>query len=309
MKALSSDFAPVAIFAFNRPDHLNRLLESLKNNNSCHKMKFWIFIDGPRNGSDDKPIESVISIATKFSLDYDVEIIRNESNVGLSASLIRGITKVLTIHSKIIVLEDDLFLSKHFLNFCNQGLVLYENNSKVASIHGFSYPISDEHDTPYFLRGADCWGWATWRDRWQLFECDSEKLYKELQRRNLSQDFDLSGAARSMQMLKRQADGILDSWAIRWHASMFLADRLTLYPNISLVRNEGRDGTGTHGGGGEFSDVQLSLTSISPYVEKVEESSIMRKRLEKYLRKTTGTYRKYTPSWFFNGVKRRIFTS
>ncbi len=47
-------------------------------------------------------------------------------------------------------------------------------------------------------------------------------------------------------MLRDQIAGRNDSWAIRWHASCYLAGMLTLYPGRSLVHNLGNDGSGTH---------------------------------------------------------------
>jgi len=46
-------------------------------------------------------------------------------------------------------------------------------------------------------------------------------------------------------MLEDQISGKNSSWAIRWYASAFLRDKLTLYPGRSLVRNIGYD-SGTH---------------------------------------------------------------
>ena len=45
-----------------------------------------------------------------------------------------------------------------------------------------------------------------------------------------------------------QIAGKNNSWAIRWYASAFLANKLTLYPGQSLVSNIGGDGSGTNHG-------------------------------------------------------------
>ncbi len=48
-------------------------------------------------------------------------------------------------------------------------------------------------------------------------------------------------------MLEDQVSGKNDSWAIRWHASLFLRNKYCLHPVKMLVKNIGFDGTGTHG--------------------------------------------------------------
>jgi hypothetical protein len=50
-------------------------------------------------------------------------------------------------------------------------------------------------------------------------------------------------------MLEDQMHGVGDSWAIRWYWSLFRGEGLALFPPVSLVRNTGMDGSGTHGRG------------------------------------------------------------
>jgi hypothetical protein len=47
-------------------------------------------------------------------------------------------------------------------------------------------------------------------------------------------------------MLRNQIVGKNDSWAIRWYASAFINDKLTLYPGKSLLANSGNDLSGTN---------------------------------------------------------------
>lgn len=47
-------------------------------------------------------------------------------------------------------------------------------------------------------------------------------------------------------MLNMQLNGQIDSWAIRWYASTFLKNMLTLYPTQSMVLHIGNDGKGTN---------------------------------------------------------------
>jgi hypothetical protein len=49
-------------------------------------------------------------------------------------------------------------------------------------------------------------------------------------------------------MLENQIDRKNNSWAIRWHASLFLAGQYCIQPTRTLVRNIGLDNTGVHCG-------------------------------------------------------------
>ena len=77
---------------------------------------------------------------------------------------------ILKKYKNIIVIEDDLILD-NFFKFMNDGLKLFKNHKKIASIHGYIYPANFSSQIPdYFFKGADCWGWATWKRSWNIFE-------------------------------------------------------------------------------------------------------------------------------------------
>ena len=80
------------------------------------------------------------------------------------------------------MLEDDLVTSRYFLKYMNEALNHYAHDERVASVHGYVYPVNDPLPETFFLRGADCWGWATWRRGWECFNADGQYLLDELKR-------------------------------------------------------------------------------------------------------------------------------
>ena len=136
--------------------------------------------------------------------------------------------------------------SPYFLRYMNDALEFYEDEEQVISIHGYIYPVKDILPETFFLKGADCWGWATWKRGWNLFEPDARKLLDRLKARRLTRRFDFDGSYAYTKMLDDHVKGKNNSWAIRWYASAFLEEKLTLYPGKSLVFNTGNDASGTH---------------------------------------------------------------
>ena len=135
----------------------------------------------------------------------------------------------------------------------------------------------------YFIRGADCWGWATWRDRWRTYNPNGRALLEELKARNLCHAFDFDGATGFVQMLEDQIAGRNDSWAVRWHASCYLSNMLILYPGRALAQNIGNDGSGTHSSTPDgATNVSLSPTRIAIGNIAVEESSQGREAIRKF---------------------------
>ena len=240
--------APIALFVYNRLDHTERTVAALRLNELAADSDLIIFSDAAKNEAAAAGVQAVRAYLKGIAGFRSVRIVERPTNLGLAASIIGGVTEIVGQYGKIIVLEDDLETSPYFLRYMNEALDLYDRVSEVISIHAYVYPVRRPLPESFFLRGADCWGWATWRRGWDLFEADGRKLLAELQERRLSREFDLDGSYPYTQMLRGQIKGFNNSWAIRWHAAAFLRGKLTLYPGRSLVANTGFDHSGTHAG-------------------------------------------------------------
>ena len=90
----------------------------------------------------------------------------------------------------------------------NEALDLYENEDKVISIHAYTYPIK-ENCLKHFSKNPGCWGWATWKRGWDMFESDGQKLLDELIKRRLIKEFDFNNSYRLKRFAsKRKASRI-----------------------------------------------------------------------------------------------------
>jgi len=247
---MNSSLAPICVFAYKRPEFFKQTLKSLSINEEFYESELYIFIDGPSKRDDDSDIihiEKVKEIALNIKGPKSVTIVKHEENLGLANSLQFGISKVLESNDNIIVIEEDLIVSPYFLNFINTGLNMYNSCEKVISIHGYNYPIQEiTNNSFFFLKGADCLGWGTWKRGWDLFNNDGTFLLSELNKRNLSHEFNFYGGINYTGMLEDCISGKNNSWAIKWYASAFLAGKYTLYPGKSLVQHIGIDESATH---------------------------------------------------------------
>lgn len=283
--------APVAIFAYRRPEKLRLCLEALARCPEAQHSDLFIFIDGPRKSADNNAVRETHQVAQQETTFKNKKIMTRSTNLGLSKSIIGGVTEVLERHDSVIVIEDDLEVAPGFLRYMNEALQEYQDTDEVISIHGYCYPTSQNLPGTFFLRGADCWGWATWRRGWELFSPDGATLMEELKQSPELGLFDFNGFGGFLQMLDDHLSGKVDSWAIRWYASAFLKDKLTLYPGKSLVRNTGFDGSGTHGGKSKSFDTKLPSSAPTVTWTQPMESAEAREAFEKFFRN-----QRYRPS-------------
>ncbi|MEN9599611.1 MAG: hypothetical protein RL596_1930 [Bacteroidota bacterium] len=235
----------------------------------------YIYSDGPtKNASeaDIKNIEAVRGIIYSQKHFKQIFIVERESNMGLAGNIISGVTNALERYDKVIVLEDDIYASKGFLKYMNQALEMYEVNANVGCIHAWNYMLdtSASSNSTFFLRGADCWGWATWKRAWDLFEPNGKYLLEKIISKKLEYSFNRNGTHSFITMLEDQINGKNNSWAIRWHASLFLNDMYCLQPVRPIVKNIGLDGSGVHSGNTTIEQTTVDFIDVERI--DVEES-------------------------------------
>ena len=281
--------APIVLFTYCRPDHTRRTVESLLKNRLVSESDLIVYSDAARTPEKQQAVDAVRAYLGTISGFRSVTVKHRPENYGLARSIIQGVTEVLQQSDRIIVLEDDMVTSPHFLPYMNEALERYADDERVVSIHAYVYPVDEPLPEAFFLTGADCWGWATWRRGWACFNPDGQSLLDELGRRKLIRAFDFSGAYPCSKMLEDQIKGKNDSWAIRWHASAFLAGKLTLYPGRSLVQNIGNDDSGQHGGATTAYDAPLAQQPLLLRPIPVEENKLARQAVVRFLRATRPT--------------------
>jgi hypothetical protein len=275
--------APVALFVYNRPDHLSRVAAALAANAGAAETLLYVFIDAARTDAAAPQVAEVRARARQLRGFASVQVVEQPTNLGVARSIMQGVTRLTAEHGRAIVLEDDLLPAPHFLGYMNAGLRMYAPDERVISIHAYCYPVRERLPDTFFLRGADCWGWATWKRGWDLFEPDGRKLLDALARRGLTREFDFGGSYGYTQMLRDCIEGRNDSWAIRWYASAFLQDRLTLYPGSSQVQNIGADGSGMHVGNTRSFEHARWGSRLEPADIPVAESPEARRLFADYL--------------------------
>lgn len=268
--------APIVLFVYNRPDHTKRTIEALRNNELAAESDLIVFSDGYKTKASAPQVTAVRELVASVTGFRSVNLITRERNYGLSQSIISGVTETVVARNRVIVLEDDIITSPYFLRYMNEALGLYEYDDDVISIHGYVYPVKARLPETFFLRGADCQGWATWKRGWDLFEPDGRKLLSELRQRGLEREFDFDGAHDFTRMLRNQIAGRNDSWAVRWYASAFLRGKLTLYPGVSLLRNIGFDSSGVHCSSTTAFDVEPAKRPLRPERIPIREDAYAR---------------------------------
>jgi len=286
----SSSLSPIAIFAFNRPDHLRNLFESLEKNKEAISSEAYIFVDSYRTDKEKNQVKKVIRIAQNNQKIFKtLSVIVRDKNLGCKKNIIDGVTEVLNKHQDIIVLEDDIVVGKFFLRYMNSAVKKYKDSKNIFHISSFSEFDDNDKTLSYFSRGMNCWGWATWRDKWHNLSWDTNYLIKKIKQKG-RRSFDFDDSAEFFNQLVDNQEKIIDTWAIYWYASIYLNEGLCLNPSKAISINTGNDGSGQRAGLQEI-NTRLYNGLISIFPDVIEEDQDYFKLLKKIYKKRKGPFK------------------
>ncbi|MDO5035497.1 MAG: glycosyltransferase family 2 protein [Porphyromonas sp.] len=281
--------APVLLLVYNRPKHTAQLLRDYWRQPEAEETPLYILSDGAKGDDDIDSVHEVRAIVQEMAQHPMVTLWEQPTNVGLARNVTEGVSRVLARHECVIVLEDDLRLSPYLLRWMNDNLQIHSHHKEIAHIHAGTFYSSAQLAPNHLLSFAGSWGWATWRDRWEsLWEPDGKKLLQQLEANpDQKRDFNYAGFMRFSKMLQAQVEGRNNSWAIRWHASILLHNKLSINAQPPMVSNSGFDGSGTH-----CANDRRYTTPVTPYpvyaheYQEVVEDQSARKILRHYYTRT-----------------------
>jgi len=174
---------PVAIFAYARPSHLQKVLASLKKNSVP---RLYAYSDGPRNEDQESLVNEVSQ--TLKRIDWcEVTIIERERNYGLGPSIRDGISRILSEHDRVIVVEDDTILRPGAYDYVVAALRQFENDSRIMTISMWNHPsiVPDQSRHGFFSKRFVCWGWGTYKWAWKKYDRTPLDLYHLCEERNI----------------------------------------------------------------------------------------------------------------------------
>jgi hypothetical protein len=262
-------------------------------NSLASESYLFIYADGAKDSTQQEAVNEVRNYIRTIQGFKQTTLIERSENWGLARNIIDGVTTQVNRYGKVIVLEDDLVVAPYFLQFMNDALEVYKDEPKVGHIQACDFTQDSSLPTTFLIKWTGSWGWATWDRAWKYFNPNGKELLQELEERKLTRIFDFNGKYGFTRMLRRQIEGKNNSWAIRWNASLFLKDILSLNVGRSLVQNEGFDGSGTNcGGGGLYaSHLYLQPLPVIP-ISPIEENKEARQAFVRYYARTNSFWAK-----------------
>tara|TARA_B100000963_G_C22615975_1_gene667354 strand:- start:1006 stop:1845 length:840 start_codon:yes stop_codon:yes gene_type:complete len=230
--SLLSKGTSIAIFAYNRPSHLRRLLISLENYNI---EKAYVFLDGPKNEKE-KIVQNEIITMVKYNKNIKLKLIKKNKNIGLAKSIISGVTNLSNRYKNIIILEDDCIPRREFFIFIKN--LTNNKNFKYSKNPICGYQLPEIHNKankffPLYLKYFIPWGWFISSEIWKKF-IKFLKIHKSIKINDKLFN-------KIKKISKNKVNNI---WSLQFIKFNLYNKTYIIFPNISLIKNIGFDGSG-----------------------------------------------------------------
>lgn len=287
---------PILLLGFNRPDLLEQQLQRVLRLDAEH---IYIAIDGPRakNESDVQANIQIRKVCAEFKTHTPIHCLFQEKNLGCRLGVSTAITWFFSKVKDGIILEDDCAVDPSFFTFAEELLHKYKDDHRIWQISAANFTPSSDVKTSYrFSMHPLCWGWATWRDRWDAYDIEMAE-WEERKDQILSRFHTKRSRQYWNNIFQSMYDKKIDTWDYQWIYSIWKNDGVSVIPSVNLVSNIGFDDRATHT---KFSLSPLAhrktekltfpLTHPSEVTPDVDADNILQKLFESSVLEKVATY-------------------
>lgn len=237
---------PIALFSYNRPQHVERALNTLASCARLDECDLHFFSDGLRIEAHRAGWEAARRIVRTRAADLNATVVEAPENLGCSPSIVRHVTELCREYGRVIVVEDDFVMNPGYVSYLLNGLDRYENEPAVFQISAYMFPVElPPGQDAYLMPYTTAWGWATWQRAWQKFDWDAAGIADLLADAEAVRRFNLRGGVNYTKSLRAELERPRQIYDVMWYYAVFKHNGLVAHPRRSLVYNAGLDGSGT----------------------------------------------------------------
>ncbi len=224
----------IVVAAYNRPASLQRLLNSIESAHYNGYSNIPLIVSIDFSGND-----TCKEIADRFEWKYGTKTtVCHPQNLGLKQHILKCGDYAIE-YDAVIVLEDDLFVTSTFYDFCQQAYTFYKDEEAVAGVGLYNYrynefahcpfePITDGYSN-YFLQ-IPCSSGQMWTSKmWEAF-----KTYLS------TEDNTIENLAMPEAVVHWP---LITSWKRSFFKYIVMTDKYFVYPRIALATNFGDPGS------------------------------------------------------------------
>ena len=245
MEKIEDKNIPVLLITYKRPKNTEKLINILLENKIRN---IFIYNNGPIDEKDLEDCKRTKEVVENYDKNYShIRALYKKRNTGLKYNIPEAIDWVFGKFDKVIILEDDCIPNNFFFLFCNQLLDKYEKDLRIGQISGSNFINHrgfkrKSKDSYFFSKIINCWGWATWKNRWtNIHDVEMSKWPDIKKEKIVEKYFDNKKNSDHFNKIfnNNYPDNVI--WDRAWFLTSIIYKRLTIIPDKNLISNIGFD--------------------------------------------------------------------
>ena len=132
---------PIALFSYNRPQHVERALNTLALCTRLDECDLHIFSDGLRVEAHRAGWEAAQRIVRGRAAEFNATVVEHPENMGCSPSIVKHVTELCRAYGRVIIVEDDFVMNPGYVSYLLDGLDRYEHEPAVYQISAYMFPV------------------------------------------------------------------------------------------------------------------------------------------------------------------------
>ena len=246
---------------YRRPKNTKLILNILK---KFKQKNIFVFNDGLKIKKHYDSHSETRKIILDFKKKNYASLIFPNKNLTQKYNLPYAISHIFKKYDRVIVLEDDCIPNKSFFKFCNLLLEKYKNDNRISQISGNNFlnfkKFKRRNQESYFFSNfTSSWGWATWRDRWNLHYDIDIKIWPKVKKEKWLNDILINKKSIKFwsKAFDRRYKALDDDWDRPWTLVNLINNRLNIFPSKNLVSNIGDDNFALHSNPKKWNNLNL----------------------------------------------------
>ena len=239
---------PILLIIFKRLDTTKKVFEKIR---KIQPQKLYIAADAARQEFPDeqKACEHVRKyVLDSIDWDCDVKTLFRSENLGCGRAVSTAVTWLFQNEDQGIILEDDCVPSLSFFPYVENLLDRYKNDKRVWQISGHNTMGINPQKNGWsysFTAIEACWGWATWKNRWENFAYDISHENKSVLKKN---PYFKKKYRRDywFPLFNGMSSEVRDIWDYQWTYRILLNNGFCAIPSFNLIENVGFGEDSTH---------------------------------------------------------------
>lgn len=205
--------------------------------------KLYFVNNAPSPNADENEriqISQIRELVNSIDWDCNVKTLFRENHLLTMDSITSSIDWFFENEDEGVIFEDDCLPDQSFFNYCDSLLDFYRNDNSIFIISGANVEPNIEFDNSYrFSKYPHIWGWASWSNRWSLYDKHISQWNSNKLRWFINNEFTLKEKFYWATIFNKLKMNKINTWDYQLLFTTWINNLNNIIPRSNMISNIG----------------------------------------------------------------------